>query len=59
MGTIRVYLEADATRVACPAHGPTARHGAGHIRGFDQQDALGSATASLRVATSSGRVRAD
>jgi transposase len=51
MGTIRVYLEADAPRVACRAHGPTvrqvpwARHGAGHTRGFDQQVALGSATA--------------
>ena len=65
MGTIRVYLEADAPRVACPAHGPTvrqvpwARHGAGHTRGFDQQVALGSATASLTGATSSGQVRAD
>ena len=65
MGTIRVYLEADAPRVACPAHVPTvrqvpwARHGAGHTRGFDQQVALGSATASLTGATSSGQVRAD
>jgi transposase len=65
MGTIRVYLEADAPRVACPAHGPTVRqvpsalHGAGHTRGFDQQVALGSATASLTGATSSGQVRAD
>ncbi len=43
MGTIRVYLEAGAPRVACPVHGPTvrqvpwARHGADHTSGFDQQ----------------------
>ena len=43
MGTIQVFLEADAPRVNCPAHGPTvrqvpwARHGAGHTRPFDQQ----------------------
>ena len=43
MGTIRVFLEADAPRVNCPAHGttvrqvPWARHGAGHTRSFDQQ----------------------
>ncbi len=41
LGTIRVFLEADAPRVGCPAHGPTvvqvpwARHGAGHTRAFD------------------------
>jgi transposase len=43
MGTIQVFLEADAPRVNCPAHGPTvrqvpwARHGAGHTHCFDQQ----------------------
>ena len=43
MGTTRVFLEADAPRVNCHAHGPTvrqvpwARHGAGHTRSFDQQ----------------------
>jgi transposase len=43
LGTVRVFLEADAPRVACPAHGPTvrqvswARHGAGHTRDFDDQ----------------------
>jgi transposase len=43
MGTIQVFLEADAQRVNCPVHGPTvrqvpwARHGAGHTRPFDQQ----------------------
>ncbi len=36
-----VWLEADAPRVSCPAHGPTviavpwARHGVGHTRDFD------------------------
>ena len=41
LGTIRVFLEADAPRVRCPIHGPTvvqvpwARHGAGHTRDFD------------------------
>jgi transposase len=43
LGTIEVFLEADAPRVNCAAHGPTvrqvpwARHGAGHTLGFDQQ----------------------
>jgi transposase len=43
MGTIQVFVEADAPRVNCPVHGPTvrqvpwARHGAGHTRCFDQQ----------------------
>ena len=42
-GTIRVFIEADAPRVACPDHGvtvaavPWARHGAGHTRAFDDQ----------------------
>ena len=41
LGTIRVFLEADAPRVNCPVHGPTvvqvpwARHGAWHTRAFD------------------------
>lgn len=41
LGTLRVWLEADAPRVSCPAHGPTvievpwARHDAGHTYGFD------------------------
>jgi transposase len=40
-GTVQVWLEADAPRVACPQHGPTviavpwARHDAGHTRAFD------------------------
>jgi transposase len=41
LGTVRVWLEAEAPRVSCPEHGPTvaavpwARHGAGHTRAFD------------------------
>jgi transposase len=41
LGTVMCFLEADAPRVKCPAHGPTvaqvpwARHGAGHTRDFD------------------------
>ncbi|MGH3503650.1 MAG: ISL3 family transposase [Nocardioidaceae bacterium] len=41
--TVPVWLEADAPRVVCPAHGvvvahvPWARHGAGHTAGFDEQ----------------------
>jgi transposase len=43
LGTLQVFLEADAPRVNCPEHGPTvrqvpwARHRAGHTHGFDQQ----------------------
>ncbi|HWJ65714.1 MAG TPA: ISL3 family transposase [Nocardioides sp.] len=43
LGTVEVFLEADAPRVSCPTHGPTvrqvpwARHGAGHTLAFDQQ----------------------
>lgn len=42
-GTTKVFLEAEAPRVACPVHGPTviavpwARHDAGHTKVFDQQ----------------------
>jgi transposase len=42
-GTTRVFIEADAPRVACVEHGvtvarvPWARHGAGHTRAFDDQ----------------------
>ncbi len=41
LGTVQVWLEAEAPRVSCPEHGPTvaavpwARHGAGHTRAFD------------------------
>ena len=43
LGTIQVFLEADAPRVNCAAHGPTvaavpwARHDAGHTLAFDEQ----------------------
>ena len=45
LGTVQVFVEADAPRVACRSHGPTvaavpwARHGAGHTRDFDDQAA--------------------
>lgn len=41
LGTLQVFVEADAPRVNCPTHGPTviqvpwARHGVGHTRHFD------------------------
>lgn len=43
LGTTLVFLEADAPRVSCPAHGvvvaqvPWAKHGAGHTHAFDDQ----------------------
>jgi transposase len=43
LGPVRAFVEADAPRVSCPAHGvvvawvPWARHGAGHTRAFDDQ----------------------
>jgi transposase len=42
VGTLRCYAEATVVRVSCPQHGvvvgwvPWARHGAGHVRVFDQ-----------------------
>ena len=45
LGTCRVFIEAEAPRVACRTHGatvaavPWARHGAGHTRDFDDQAA--------------------
>jgi len=41
LGTLQVFVEADAPRANCPTHGPTviqvpwARHGVGHTRDFD------------------------
>jgi transposase len=41
LGQVRAFIEADASRVNCPVHGPTvaavpwARHAAGHTRAFD------------------------
>ena len=43
LGTIQAVLEAEASRVRCPEHGPTvaavpwARHSAGHTYAFDEQ----------------------
>ncbi len=62
MGTIQVFLEADAPRVNCPAHGPTvrqvpwARHGAGHTRAFDQQVAWLATQCSKRAITELMRI---
>ena len=45
LGSTKVFVEAEAPRVACRVHGPTvaqvpwARHGAGHTRDFDDQAA--------------------
>jgi len=42
LGTVQVWLEADAPRLSCPTHGvtviqvPWARHGAGHTLAFDE-----------------------
>jgi transposase len=42
LGTVRMFVEADAPRVSCPEHGvvvahvPWARHGAGHTLAFDE-----------------------
>ncbi len=53
---MRVFLEADAPRVACPRHGPTvafvpwARHDAGHTLAFDQQAAWMAAECSKSAA---------
>ena len=62
MGTTQVFLEADAPRVNCPAHGPTvrqvpwARHGAGHTRSFDQQVAWLATQCSKRAITELMRI---
>jgi transposase len=43
LGTLRVFVEANAPRVSCPEHGvvvahvPWAKHGAGHTHAFDDQ----------------------
>lgn len=55
-GTMRCFVEAEAPRVRCRAHGvtvaevPWARHGAGHTRDFDDQAAW------LAVSTSKSAV---
>ncbi|MFJ7099233.1 ISL3 family transposase [Streptomyces mirabilis] len=55
-GVLRVFLEADAPRVACREHGttvaavPWGRHGAGHTHAFDQQAAWMAAECSKSAA---------
>jgi transposase len=62
MGTTQVFVEADAPRVNCPAHGPTvrqvpwARHGAGHTHSFDQQVAWLATQCSKRAITELMRI---
>jgi len=62
LGTIRAYLEADAPRVSCPAHGvitaavPWARHGAAHTRFFDDQVAWLAAACSKTTITALMRI---
>ena len=59
LGTVKCFLESDASRVARPGHGPTgaqvpwARHGAGHSRDFDDQAAWRSRTRPSRRCPSS------
>jgi transposase len=56
------WLEADAPRVSCPAHGivvvavPWARHGAGHTRFFDDQVAWLAAACSKTAVTGLMRI---
>lgn len=55
VGTVRVYLEADAPRVACPEHGvtvcavPWARHGSRFTTGFEDTCAWLACHAALAV----------
>lgn len=62
LGTVQVYLEADAPRVACALHGPTvaavpwARHGAGHTHAFDAQVAWLATQASKTAVTQLMRI---
>jgi transposase len=61
-GTTLTYLEADAPRVRCPAHGvvvahvPWAAHGAGHTHTFDQQVAWLATKTSKQAATALMRI---
>lgn len=62
LGTMVAMLEADAPRVACPAHGvvvahvPWARHDAGHTLAFDDQVAWLATQASKSTVTELMRV---
>jgi transposase len=62
LGTVQVWLEADAPRVNCRTHGatvravPWARHTAGHTRAFDQQAAWLATTCSMTAVVELMRV---
>lgn len=62
MGTIKVFVEADAPRVRCRDHGvivsqvPWARHGAGHTREFDDYTAWLAVHASKTAVVELARV---
>ena len=62
LGTIQVWLQADAPRVWCPEHGvtvgwvPWARHGAGHTHAFDQQVAWLATKSSKTMVTQLMRI---
>jgi transposase len=62
LGTIRLFLEADAPRVTCRDHGvvvahvPWAKHGAGHTHGFDDQVAWLSVRSSKTTVSALMRV---
>lgn len=62
LGTIEVYLEAEAPRVNCPSHRvtvaqvPWARHAAGHTRFFDDQTAWLATVTSKSAATELMRI---
>ncbi|MFV0432761.1 MAG: ISL3 family transposase, partial [Leucobacter sp.] len=62
LGTVPVYLEADAPRVRCAEHGvtvtrvPWARHRAGHTRSFDDQTAWLATVTSKSAATELMRI---
>jgi transposase len=62
LGTIPVWLEADAPRVNCPVHKvtvgqvPWARHGAGHTRFVDDQTAWLATITSKSAATELMRI---
>jgi transposase len=62
LGTVEVFLEADAPRVKCAEHGvvvahvPWARHGAGHTRAFDDQIAWLSVRSSKTTVSTLMRV---
>lgn len=62
LGTIQVWLQAQASRVRCPAHGvvvvqlPWARHAAGHTHAFDAQVAWLATKSSKTTVTELMRV---